>query len=216
MIFIFFGPPGSGKGTQAQTLSQHFHLNYIATGNLLRAEVAAATNLGLKVKSYIDAGHFPPDTIIMDVFRSAFESKPDGDFLLDGIPRTLNQAKLLDVLFENMNLKITRVVDFDLSTEAVEDRILGRLSCSACGATYHKTFNPPKVSGVCDFCGEHALVSRSDDQKDVIKERLAIYSLETLPVLEYYKGQGIVTSIDASLPPEKVGEAIVKIIEESR
>ncbi len=212
MIIILMGAPGSGKGTQGQTLCRQQGWEYIATGNLLRSQINEGTALGKKLESIMSEGGFPSDDIIMDVFKTELSKRADKPLLLDGIPRTLNQAKLLEQLFSDLGQSVEVVIEFKLDDAILLERILGRYTCKNCCATYHTKFNPTKKEGVCDFCGGHEFVTRKDDQEDVLKKRLELYYLETLPILEYYNSKGVVHSIDASLSPEKVGEDILTIL----
>ncbi len=212
MIVVFIGAPGSGKGTQSQALCRQEGWDYIATGNLLRSQMASNAGLGKKLKSLIDTGEFLSDSLIMDVFKNQLLEHKGKHLLLDGIPRTLNQARLLDEIFSEISQQISCVVEFKLDDRILLERILGRYSCKGCGATYHKTFNPTHVLGKCDFCEGEEFVTRADDQEEVLKKRLELYYLETSPILEYYRSKGTLHSIDASLPPEKVGSEILSII----
>lgn len=215
MILVFFGPPGSGKGTQAQLLSEKLHFDYIATGNLLRGEIAQKTDLGRRIELCMGEGKFPSDDIIMDVFRHALEERNHTNLLLDGVPRTLNQAKLLDEVFQEKQLSVGKVFAFNLDDSVLKDRILGRFVCKDCSATYHHSMHPPKIEGVCDYCGSKNFIQRKDDQEDALKKRLELYYLETLPVLEYYNSKGIVVSVDAAKSPDEVSQQIMSIIEKA-
>jgi len=214
MIIIFFGAPGSGKGTQAQTISRELGISYIATGNLLRAEIASGSELGHQVKDIMDEGRFPSDELVLKVFEEEFAKHADDSIILDGIPRTLNQAEKLDPLLAKYNKKVDLVFEFDLDDSHLISRILGRFSCKNCGAAYHKEFNKPKVHGVCDFCESTEFVVRKDDEEEVLKRRLELYYLETQPILGYYKEKQVLYKVSADLPPKEVGEQILTVIKE--
>lgn len=212
MILIFFGPPGSGKGTQAQAVANEFQYNYIATGNLLRKEISSGSVLGGQVKSVIDSGQFISDEILLDVFTQEFVKNLDRNIILDGIPRTVNQAEALDKIFEKYGMSISHVFNFQIEDQKLYDRITGRYSCKTCGATYHEIYNPTTLDGVCNYCGSHDFIVRQDDTEEVLKKRLELYYLETLPILSYYKEKSILRSINAELSLSEVNEQIKKYL----
>jgi adenylate kinase len=184
---LFFGPPGVGKGTQAQRLSAVFRIPHISTGDMLRAAIASFTPLGKRAKEYIDAGQLVPDELILDVIADRLV-QPDTarGFLLDGFPRTVPQAEALGRILEAAGKQLTTVLVLDAPVEELVDRISKRRTCQTCGGTYHLVAKPPKSAGVCDRCGG-PLVQRSDDSEDIIRKRLVEYLAKTKPVLDYFK-----------------------------
>jgi adenylate kinase len=195
MRLTFLGAPGVGKGTQAALLSQEWGVPQIATGNILRTAVTLQTAVGLEAKSYIDAGKLVPDEVIVRIVRERLK-KPDAErgYILDGFPRTIQQAEALTEMLSEGAGKLDRVVYFDLNDEVLADRIVGRRSCPVCQQVYHVLYNPPP-NGAC-ACGA-SLVQRKDDLPETVKARLEVYRCETAPLIQYYKGQMILTQIDA-------------------
>lgn len=213
MIVVFSGPPGSGKGTQAQRVSKVFDLEYISTGNILRSEIALGSPLGRSVKDVIGSGAFISDKMVLEVLEAELRRKPSKALLLDGVPRTLAQAYMLDDLLAELGLPpVSIVIQFDIDDDVLVERIRGRFSCASCGASYHKKNNAPKIEGVCDYCGSKDFIIRQDDREEVLKKRLEVYYLETLPILGYYKSVGALRRVDASLTPDKVSEEVISII----
>lgn len=208
MIIILFGPPGSGKGTQAVRLSQSLGIPHISTGDLFRFNIKNQTALGLQVKKSLDEGKLVSDTLVLDMlFDRLKESDCQKGFLLDGFPRTLAQAEELDRFLEKQ--ESCRLVLFQLllSDEAIVKRITGRRTCQNCGTIYHIETSPPKQSGICDLC-QGPLVQRSDDTAEVVKERLKAYHAQTKPVEEFYHQKGIVHQITGSKSPDEVFQAM--------
>ena len=197
MHILLIGPPGAGKGTQAEYLVESFGLKHLSSGDILRAEIASNSSKGVEAKSFIDKGQLVPDSMIvamMDSFIS--EASEAGGFLLDGFPRTLGQAEALDKLLKERNIDLNAVVLLEVDLELIIKRLTARISCPACKAIFHLVNKPPKVKGVCDNCGK-ALAVRSDDNEEAIRSRLEVYAKQTKPVIEYYKAQGTLVSIDA-------------------
>ncbi|HVZ74942.1 MAG TPA: adenylate kinase [Polyangia bacterium] len=184
---LFFGPPGVGKGTQAQRLSAAFRIPHISTGDMLRAAIASNTPLGQRAKQFIDQGQLVPDELILDVIADRL-AQPDTTrgFLLDGFPRTVPQADALGRILDAAKKQLGAVLVLDAPVEELVDRISKRRTCESCGATYHLVAKPSKVAGVCDRCGG-ALVQRSDDQEVIIRKRLVEYLAKTKPVLDFFK-----------------------------
>ncbi len=195
MNLVFLGPPGAGKGTQAKRLAQELKLKHISTGDILREAVKEGTPLGKKAKEYMDRGELVPDELIIALIE---EVVPDsGGVILDGFPRTLEQAKALDAMFEKKGLSIDKVILFDAPDDAIVERLSGRRSCPSCGAVYHVKFNPPKENELCDTCGTK-LVQREDDREEVVRKRLEVYRKQTAPLIEYYEAKGLLVRLDAS------------------
>ncbi len=204
MYIILMGPPGAGKGTQAEKLVEEFHIRHISTGDMFRAAVKAGTELGKEAKKYMDAGGLVPDVVTIGIVREGL-SKPEcqAGFMLDGFPRTLEQAQALDGILAELGIKLDGVVNISVPDEELVGRVTGRRLCRACGATYHVSFNPSKVEGVCDKCGG-SLYQRDDDSEATVKNRLAAYHAQTEPLIAYYKQQGVYKGIDGLQAIDKV------------
>lgn len=210
LIIIPFGPPGVGKGTQAKLLAQNLNIPHISSGDLFRAHIQNKTPLGLQVKELLDAGKLVGDEIVIKMIEERLgQSDCEKGFILDGVPRTKEQAEMLQALWkEGDNLHF---VELELSDEEAIKRICGRLICKACGASYHEEFHPPKVLGVCDACGS-PLSKRDDDAESVVRERLAIYRKQTGPITAYYGDR--MEKIDGGTSIEEVQQAFLKLIGE--
>lgn len=200
---ILLGAPGSGKGTQAQQLTQ-FGLTKISTGDLIRDEIARETSLGMEVKSLVSSGALVPDELIFRIFREALSSATTG-FIADGFPRTLNQAKMFENLLTELHLPAPKVVFLDLNLDVLMKRILGRRTCSKCSKVYNIYFNPPVSENICDSDGA-TLMQREDDKESVIQNRFKLYQQEIEPVLGFYGNR--VIKLDATEAPDKVFERI--------
>ncbi|MBQ7036392.1 MAG: adenylate kinase [Clostridia bacterium] len=209
MKIILLGPPGAGKGTQAEILAERYNIPTISTGNMIRAEIREGTPLGQKTKQYIDEGQLVPDEIIMAIVESRL-AKPDceGGFILDGIPRTIPQAEALD----KMDLGEYIVLNISVGDEEILGRLGGRRVCTKCGATYHVTFNPPAVEGKCNTCGD-ALIIRPDDAQETIKKRLDVYHAQTEPLIAYYEKAGKLINIVSEGSVEDTTMAIQTALE---
>ena len=193
MKMILLGPPGAGKGTQAEVLSRELNIPTISTGNILRAAVKAGTPIGLQAKSYMDAGKLVPDEVVIGMLKERIAKRDcKSGFILDGFPRTIPQAEALDEIAH-----IDCALSLEVADDVIEKRMTGRRVCLRCGATYHVEANPPRVKDVCDICGDK-LVIRSDDQAEVVRHRLETYHEQTEPLKGYYEAQGKLKSIDGA------------------
>jgi adenylate kinase len=208
MKLVVFGPPSAGKGTQAQKLSKRYGIPQVATGDLLREQVAKKTPIGVKVKSYLDSGRLGPDDLIVQMIAERV-SKPDcaNGYLLDGFPRTMGQAKELEKMTD-IDLVLNIVVDFEVLVE----RAVGRRICPKCAAVYHVKFNPPKKEGICDKCGS-ALIQRDDDKEATVRNRLKVYQEQTAPLVEHYRKKGKLVDIDGSGGIDSVQTKMVDAID---
>lgn len=212
MIFALFGPPGSGKGTQAKTLVKALNIPQLSTGDMLREAIKAGSALGVKAKEFMNKGQLVPDSLMIDLIRTRIQ-QPDckKGFMLDGFPRTVAQAEALDVMLNSMSLKLSHVLSFVVDRKELVDRLSGRLVCSACGASYHERTKPPAKAGVCDACGG-PVIKREDDKADVVETRLATFLASTKPVADFYQGQGRLREIRAEGAEKDIFERIMKAI----
>ena len=191
MNLILLGAPGAGKGTQSAKISEKYQIPAIATGDILRAERKAGTDLGKEAQAYIDAGKLVPDSVVIGIIKKYMvENNCENGFILDGFPRSIPQAQAL----EDMGVKIDAVLSIEVPDEKIVERMSGRRVCS-CGASYHVVYNPPKTEGVCDKCGE-ALYIRADDAAETVKNRLATFHKETEPLKEFYSEKGLLLSVE--------------------
>lgn len=215
MRIVLFGPPGAGKGTQADALSAHYGIPKLATGDMLRAAVKAGTKVGLQAKTLMDQGAFIPDDVMIDLVSERLDA-PDCQtgFILDGFPRTLSQAESLHNILDTKHTPLTAVIVFDVDEKALIERIEGRFSCATCGAGYHQMFHPPKIEDVCDVCGGTSFTRRSDDRGEVVIARLRLYHDQTLPILPFYKTLGLLRTVDGMAPIESVRRSIFEELEE--
>ena len=198
MRIILIGAPGSGKGTQAESIRQKYPIAHISTGDILRANVKADTELGRNAKGYMESGKLVPDAVIVAMVESRL-AKPDckEGFLLDGFPRTRPQAEALDSILEKLSISLDAVVQLDVDDEIVVQRLTTRRVCKSCGEIYNTVFKPAKVEGVCDKCGGD-VIQRNDDKESVIRNRLTVFHEQTAPLIEYYRGKDILVSVDAA------------------
>lgn len=193
---VLFGPPGSGKGTQASLLKEKFGAAHISTGDTLREAVANQTPVGLEAKGYMEKGELVPDAVVIAIAKEKLASVGDQGFILDGFPRTIAQAEALDVALDEIGKPLDAVVNLRVDDEELVKRLSGRRVCPSCGEPYHVDTKRPAVEGKCDKCGGE-LVHRADDQPEAIRNRLQVYGNQTAPVLGYYENKGILKNIDA-------------------
>ena len=212
MKIIMLGAPGAGKGTQAKQIDAKYSIPHISTGDIFRANIKNGTELGKKAKEYMDQGLLVPDELTCDLVmdRIAQDDAKNG-FVLDGFPRTIPQAEALDAALTKIGEAMDYAIDVDVPDENIINRMSGRRACLNCGATYHIVSIPPKKEGVCDSCGNE-LVLRDDDKPETVKKRLDVYHEQTQPLIDFYKGKGILKSVDGTQPMEKVFDDITSIL----
>lgn len=210
---VLLGPPGAGKGTLSEILLRDEKLAHVSTGDIFRSEIGKGSDLGKLAKSYIDAGKLVPDEVVADMVAAKLLSAECADgFLLDGFPRTINQAGLLENALAKAGKKLDSVILFDAPEELLIQRLTARLTCRKCGASYNKIFSKPKQEGVCDSCGGE-LYQRSDDSLETAKNRLSVYKEQTFPLIEYYTKKSLLSKIDSSLPKAEGYAALRAILE---
>jgi len=209
---IFLGPPGAGKGTQAQDLAREWGVPHIATGDMLREAVAASSALGLEAKRHMDSGGLVPDPVVIGLVGLRL-GRPDAKAgcVLDGFPRTVAQAEALDALFARTGIALDRVVFFDVSRAELLRRLTGRRICRSCGRTFHLVSAPPAVAGKCDDCGGE-LYQRADDSEATVATRLDVYRTQTAPLLDYYRGRKLLAEVAGEGPVDRVAEAIRRAV----
>jgi adenylate kinase len=209
---ILFGPPGAGKGTQAERLRGDFRLAFISTGEMLRANVADGTELGQEAKKYMDAGDLVPDDLIVKMAAARLEEDDARDgFILDGFPRTIAQAEALDAQLQQLGRRITAALLIDVPDDEVVKRISGRRVCVKAGHNYHVDYDPPKNPGICDQDGSR-LIQREDDKPEVVRNRLVVYNEKTAPLIEYYDERGLMRRIDGTRSPADVHDHIRAVL----
>ena len=210
MRLVLVGPPGAGKGTQAQFIARHLGVPTISTGDIFRANVSTGTPLGLEAKAYMDRGDLVPDDVTIEMVRLRLK-EPDAaaGFLLDGFPRTVPQAQVLDdILLETADAKLDVVLELVVDSDEVVRRLSGRRTCRTCNRIWHVDFDPPAVEGVCDV-DRGELYQRDDDQAETIKNRLEVYELSTAPLVNYYAGRGVLIGLDATGPVDDVTQRAI-------
>lgn len=196
MKLVLLGPPGAGKGTQAKMLTERFEIPQISTGDILRGAVKDGTPMGLKAKSFMDAGALVPDEVVVGIVRERLQKKDCArGFILDGFPRTVAQADALKETLQSLGKDLDAVVSLEVNTEALVERLTGRRTCRACGRGYHVKFDPPKIEGKCDACGGE-LFQRDDDREETIRKRLEVYREQTSPLVSYYRAENLLVAVD--------------------
>ena len=212
MKIIMLGAPGAGKGTQAKQIAGKYSIPHISTGDIFRANIKNGTELGKKAKEYMDQGLLVPDELTCDLVMDRIQQDDcKNGFVLDGFPRTIPQAEALDAALTKIGEKMDYAIDVDVPDENIVNRMSGRRACLDCGATYHIVSLPPKTEGKCDHCGSN-LVLRDDDKPETVQKRLSVYHDQTQPLIDYYKNQGILKSVDGTQPMEAVFTAITDIL----
>ncbi len=212
---VLLGPPGSGKGTQAELLAGELGFVHYSTGEVFRAEIGKGTPLGKKVEGYVVSGGLVPDDVVLEVVEGFLRANADRSIVFDGFPRTVPQAEGLDRLLNRLGLDLNLVVLVDLSDEEVVKRLSSRRQCKNCGKIYNLTFSPPKRPGVCDECGGE-LYQRKDDQEETIRSRLKVYKEQTSPLIDYYERQGKLVRLDGALGRDRVFARLKELIAEKR
>lgn len=212
MHILLMGPPGAGKGTQAEKLVADFPIPHISTGDMFRAAVKNGTELGKEAKKYMDAGGLVPDEVTIGIVKERL-SQPDCQkgFILDGFPRTKEQAVALDEILKELGIKLDAAVNISVPDADLVARVAGRRICKKCGATYHVVYNPPKQEGVCDKCSGD-LYQRDDDKEETVKKRLEAYHSQTAPLIAYYEQEGVFKDIDGTQPIGKVYADVVAAV----
>ena len=213
MKLVILGPPGAGKGTQAEYIVKRYNIPHISTGDIFRENIKYNTELGKKAKSYMDKGLLVPDELVIELVEDRL-NKDDAKegFLLDGFPRTVAQAVSLDSILDKNDDKLTKVINISVDPEILIERAVGRRVCKTCGMTYHVKFNPPKEEGICDKDGTK-LIQRDDDTEETVKTRISVYFDQTAPLIDYYRAQNLLVDIDGAKDIDKVFEDIVNGLE---
>jgi adenylate kinase len=210
---ILLGPPGAGKGTQAQRLERQRGMVQMSTGDMLRAAVKAGTPVGLKAKAVMEAGELVSDAIVSALIGERLDESDGKGAIFDGFPRTKHQAAALEILLADRGRKLDYVIELDVDEEALVERITGRFTCAACGTGYHDRFKLPAAEGTCDVCGTHEFKRRPDDNEQTVRTRMAEYRAKTAPILPYYEDKGLVRRVDGMASVEEVAEQIDAILD---
>jgi adenylate kinase len=213
MNSILLGPPGAGKGTQAQKIVERYHIPQISTGDILRAAVKEGTPLGKRAKAFMDQGQLVPDEVVIGIIEGRLKGsdcKPG--FILDGFPRTIVQAEALQAILTKIGKSIDHVISIEVDSEELVRRLTGRRTCKNCGAMFHVLFHPPKREGICDRCGE-ALYQREDDKEETIRMRLKEYERQTAPLIQYYQLKKCLRSIQGVGGQDEIFERIVRLLD---
>ena len=214
MKIIMLGAPGAGKGTQAKMIAEKCGIPHISTGDIFRANIKNGTELGAKAKEYMDKGLLVPDELVCDLVVDRIQQADcEKGYILDGFPRTIPQAEALENALNAIEQKLDYAIDIDVPDETIINRMSGRRACVGCGATYHVVFNPTKVEGKCDVCGE-SLILRDDDKPETVKKRLDVYHTQTQPLIDFYSARKVLVEVDGTQSMDKVFEDIMKILGE--
>ncbi len=214
MDFILLGPPGAGKGTQAKLMIDKWHIPQISTGDILRAAVREGTPLGVEAKGFMDRGELVPDRVVIGIIAERLKEEDAAEgFILDGFPRTIPQAEALQGILQELGRNIDHVVSIEVEDEELVTRLTGRRMCKACGESFHVVFNPPSMEGVCDRCSGE-LYQRDDDKEETIRQRLAVYSAQTQPLIAYYGEQGKLRRIEGTGSIEDIFSRILAAVKD--
>ena len=214
MKIIMLGAPGAGQGTQAKMIAEKCGIPHISTGDIFRANIKNGTELGAKAKEYMDKGLLVPDELVCDLVVDRIQQADcEKGYILDGFPRTIPQAEALENALNAIEQKLDYAIDIDVPDENIINRMSGRRACVGCGATYHVLFNPTKVEGKCDVCGE-SLILRDDDKPETVKKRLDVYHTQTQPLIDFYTERKVLVEVDGTQSMDKVFDDIMKILGE--
>ena len=214
MKIIMLGAPGAGKGTQAKMIAEKCGIPHISTGDIFRANIKNGTELGAKAKEYMDKGLLVPDELVCDLVVDRIQQADcEKGYILDGFPRTIPQAEALEAALNAIEQKLDYAIGIDVPDENIINRMSGRRACVGCGATYHVVFNPTKVEGKCDVCGE-SLILRDDDKPETVKKRLDVYHTQTQPLIDFYSARKVLVEVDGTQSMDKVFDDIMKILGE--
>lgn len=214
MKITMLGAPGAGKGTQAKMIAEKCGIPHISTGDIFRANIKNGTELGAKAKEYMDKGLLVPDELVCDLVVDRIQQADcEKGYILDGFPRTIPQAEALENALNAIEQKLDYAIDIDVPDENIINRMSGRRACVGCGATYHVLFNPTKVEGKCDVCGE-SLILRDDDKPETVKKRLDVYHTQTQPLIDFYTERKVLVEVDGTQSMDKVFDDIMKILGE--
>jgi adenylate kinase len=213
MNLILLGPPGAGKGTQAQRIVERYHFPQISTGDILRAAVKGSTPLGKKAKGFMDHGELVPDEIVIGIVKERLKERDcHPGFILDGFPRTIPQAEALQPILTKIGKTIDHVINIEVESEELIRRLTGRRTCKNCGAMFHVLFQPPQKEGICDRCGG-TLYQRGDDKEETIRTRLKEYEEQTSPLMEYYRHKKLLCSIQGMGGPDQIFDQIIRLLD---
>ena len=212
MRLVLLGPPGVGKGTQASAIVDKYKIPHISTGDIFRFNIKEGTELGMKAKEYMDKGLLVPDDLVVSIVKDRLtEEDCEAGFLLDGFPRTIRQAEILDEELKAMNIELDKVINIYADKDILIERVVGRRICKVCGKGYHIKFDPPKEENVCDLDGGE-LFQREDDTEETVAKRIEVYEEQTQPLIEYYEDKGIIVNVDGTQTIEKVSKDIFQAL----